>query len=608
MIINFSDINFPLNLQNEKNNNYLQRLYVNNKVKYSLNIKNLHKCLKNGNNIRNKGNIIKLLRLYKDNLYDSMSYNINEATNIDNIKTRNNISFYHNDILKLNENLYFNLQNNRFYLQRPNKESIILDCIHFISNNINILEDILNILPRTFNSKQIKYKHYQEMGIYHKYKIMTNTNLIITNGFLANNWKFKKICKISQIKKMKIRDLMNIDTLLITYECIKHIINENKLFFNENSMLDKSIEICHRKDILNHSCYFFFVIYWNNIIFDNINTVTNNKLLEFLPYLQCKTKYLLSNSIDNNILKTSFNIATNNKYQNAINNDLYKKYIDKHVFKIPMINNKNICYNLIKINNEFENIFHGFFNEYYGENMYDNNLQIIYSLINIHNSNIIKNILISKDKLKKFYENKGISYNDTVFQCKDTKCSICYTNHPIDNYCFLHCGHNYCTSCFINILNFNNYQCPMCRHKFNYQEYFILNNDIKDNFNKINECMRLINGIDSNCIIISKWKNVINEYMNIFNQNGIKCGIITKISKFNSGKFKVCFMTNNYLDYNYKINCSNFIILDPFCIDRKGKLINEIKNKSLSDTVNITILYTSETIEEKYVDIIRDLI
>ena len=76
MIINFSDINFPLILVNEKNNNYLQQIYSNNKIKYSLNIKNLYNCLKNGNTIRNKDNIIKLLKLYRDNIYDNISINI----------------------------------------------------------------------------------------------------------------------------------------------------------------------------------------------------------------------------------------------------------------------------------------------------------------------------------------------------------------------------------------------------------------------------------------------------------------------------------------------------------------------------------------------------
>jgi hypothetical protein len=400
---------------------------------------------------------------------------------------------------------------------------------------------------------------------------------------------------------------MEIDTLVITYECIKVLINENKLFFNENSMLDKSIEICHRKDILNHSCYFFFVIYWNNIVFDNINTITNNKILSFVPYLQCKTKYLLSNRVDNNILKTSFNISTNNQFQNEMNIDLYKKYIDKHVLKIPVIHNKDICCNLVEINNKFENMFHTFFNEYYGENIYDGNLQIIYSLINIHDSNIIKNILIDKNKLQKFYKNRGISYNESVFEYKNTKCPICYTEHSIDNYCFLHCGHYYCTSCFVNILNFNGCSCPLCRDKFNYHEYFILNNYITDNYNKVNKCMELIKSGEG-YVIISKWKSVIDSYINIFKNNGIKCGMVTKINRFNNGKFKVCFMTSNYLDYNYKINSPNFIILDPFCIDRKGKLINEIKNKSLSNIVNINLLYTKNTIEEKYMDTIRDLI
>ena len=64
----------------------------------------------------------------------------------------------------------------------------------------------------------------------------------------------------------------------------------------------------------------------------------------------------------------------------------------------------------------------------------------------------------------------------------------------------------------------------------------------------------------------------------------------------------------DYLNYNYSLNCQNFILLDPFCIDKKNVLINNLKNKSFYEFINIHILYTNKTIEEKYVNIIRDLI
>ena len=60
------------------------------------------------------------------------------------------------------------------------------------------------------------------MGIFHKYKIIIKTNLVIINQFLINKWdNYKKISTVQQLKKLKIRDLQNIDTLIITYECIK---------------------------------------------------------------------------------------------------------------------------------------------------------------------------------------------------------------------------------------------------------------------------------------------------------------------------------------------------------------------------------------------------
>ena len=350
-------------------------------------------------------------KLYRDNIYDNISINIKNVDKIIDINTKNKLVYYDNDILKLNNNLYFNFKNNRFYLQKPNQEYLILNCAHIITNNKNIQNNIINILNKTnniikYNKKNknsLKFKYYQEMGIFHKYQIIINTNLVIINDFLINKWEnFKKISTINQLKKTKIRDLLKIDTLVITYECINNLLS-NKLFLNKESKIDKSIEMCHRKDILNHSFYFLFMIHWNNIIIEDINTVNNKKIIQFLSELNCKKKYLFSNTINNEIMEKSYYISTG---YNKINYNLYKKYIDKHIFSFKNKIQKNINIKYNKINNLFDNVFYNFLNEYYGENIYDDNLQILYSLININNSKIIKNNLINKKNLIKFYQKK----------------------------------------------------------------------------------------------------------------------------------------------------------------------------------------------------------
>lgn len=614
MIINFSDINFPLILVNEKNNNYLHQIYSNNKIKYSLNIKNLYNCLKNGNTIKNKDNIVKLLRLYKNNIYDNVSTNIKNINSIVDIKTRNELTYYDNDIIKLNNNLYFNFKNSRFYLQKPNQELLILNTAHIITNNQFIQNNIIKILNKNIrikkysikNDKNLKFKYYQEMGIFHKYQLIINTNLVFINKFLINKWEnFKKISTVKQLKKIKIRDLFNIDTLIITYECIKNILS-NKLFLSNESKIDKSIEICHKKDILNDSCYYLFTIYWNNIIFEDINEIKNKNIIKFLSKLNCKKKYLFSNTINKKIMEKSYYIGTG---YDQINYNLYKKYIDTHIYSFKNKNNKNININYNKINNSFNNIFYCFLNEYYGENIYDENLQKLYSLININNSEIIINNIIDKKELINFYNKKNI--NCSHLSNDNLKCSVCYNNHSVNNYCHLHCGHYFCISCFPNILHFNNYKCPLCRNKFNYQEYFLINNQFELNFNKINKCFDIINK-KKKYVIISKWSYIINIYLKYFKKKNINCKIINKsnniIQKFNDNKINICFIPMDYLNYNYSLKCDNFILLDPFCIDKKDILINNLKNKSTYESININVLYTDKTIEEKYVSIIRDLI
>ena len=50
----------------------------------------------------------------------------------------------------------------------------------------------------------------------------------------------------------------------------------------------------------------------------------------------------------------------------------------------------------------------------------------------------------------------------------------------------------------------------------------------------------------------------------------------------------------DYLNYNYSLKCDNFILLDPFCIDKKDILINNLKNKSTYESININVLYTDK--------------
>ena len=59
----------------------------------------------------------------------------------------------------------------------------------------------------------------------------------------------------------------------------------------------------YRRDILNHSCYFLFVIHWNYIIIEDINTLNDTKIIKFLSKLNCKKKYLFSNTINKEIIK-----------------------------------------------------------------------------------------------------------------------------------------------------------------------------------------------------------------------------------------------------------------------------------------------------------------
>ena len=92
-------------------------------------------------------------------------------------------------------------------------------------------------------------------------------------------------------------------------------------------------------------------------------------------------------------MEKSYYIGTG--YDN-INYNLYKKYIDKHIFSFKNDKRKDINIKYNKINNSFDNIFYIFLNEYYGQNIYDEQLQKLYSLININDSKIIKNNLIKK--------------------------------------------------------------------------------------------------------------------------------------------------------------------------------------------------------------------
>jgi len=646
-----NDHNTMLYLNTEILKNYLEngieikyRKYIFVFLKNIINLENnkIYKLLDQQKYIFNNKNIIKY-EIFDNTDYKNLEHIINLSIKINNKKNR--IKIRDKSIIKLNKDFYANVYKNRFLYKKNNDNifnfnGIIINYYNFIKNKILSIMSIFH---------SIKYKP-NKFIIENNIQILTKCNLIITDKKTIELWicilqkyyinaKFLVLSKKKNIKNIKNSDIENTDFLIVNSIFLSNKFYKNNLNkYSENlnnlneSILNSVYDNIYNKNIKNETLNNLYLFKWNNIIYDNIQNINNDKI-KFILLLSCNnTKYylvddflsdniidifiensisnILNNKLDENIINncTEYNklsIPYSNFYyfikneliikNNEINVILDYVYIDidlcekeKNIYNILFNENNNIDN---KINNE-NNILSQYLidnynklsifyldNDKYNFNIKD--IDEINELINsYYNIKIIKenkNLCILNNQINNFLEENTDNLNSNILkynsQLQYFKNNILKYNDSKDMNCSM-CIDNINKEDFTIILC-GHYFCKYCLIKYINEKSNNLECPIcRDKFNESDiYCPFINNNIVKNIDINNKYSSKIDKLLNIIDTIDDKIIIITQFKSI-SNKLTNIFNNNNIKNYNMFYNNNYFK-------EKNKNLFNNEKNKTI---------------------------
>jgi hypothetical protein len=644
-----NDHNTMLYLNTEILKNYLEngieikyRKYIFVFLKNIINLENnkIYKLLDQQKYIFNNKNIIKY-EIFDNTDYKNLEHIINLSIKINNKKNR--IKIRDKSIIKLNKDFYANVYKNRFLYKKNNDNifhfnGIIINYYNFIKNKILSIMSIFH---------SIKYKP-NKFIIENNIQILTKCNLIVTDKKNIELWicilqkyytnaKFLVLSKKKNIKNIKNGDIEKTDFLIVNSIFLSNKFYKNNLNkYSENlnnlneSILNSVYDNIYNKNIKNETLNNLYLFKWNNIIYDNIQNINNDKI-KFILLLSCNnTKYYLvddflsDNIIDIFIENSISNILNDKSQENIINN--YNEY---NKLPIPYSNFYYFIKNeLIIKNNEMnvildyvyidinlcekeKNIYNILF---YDNNNIDNkinNENNILSQYSIDNYNKISMFYLDNDKynfnIKDIDEiNELINSYYNIKIIKETT-KLCILNNQINN--FLEENTNNLNSNVLkynsqlqyfknNILKYNDSKdmnCSMCIDNINKEDFTIIlcghyfckyclikyinekNNNLecpicRDKFNESDiYCPFINNNIVKNIDINNKYSSKIDKLLNIIDTIDDKIIIITQFKSV-SNKLTNIFNNNNIKNYNMFYNNNYFK-------EKNKNLFNNEKNK-----------------------------
>lgn len=416
---------------NKENNNILNEKNVLDDEK-KINIFNIF-------NLFNKNNKSNIESVLESNILKSNNYQLNKickeilfylycfykhTNNIILLNKIKNILKYKNDnFYILDEIEILKEENKSLNIIKPFLKSTIINYNN--SNNINnkylVYEYFINLLNDALTNTN--NKRYQKI-ILHKYFIMSLNKCNDINKFDLDTYKNITKCNIIDIFDTYFHlielnyiyfDYINIHSIYLLSNK-KYIELQSKLSNNENILDEYKNNIIH-----NYNFSKFYMNKYNiTIAIENYDFSKNN--------IQCHNDFNINNDL-NIILDDRLNTILDDK----LNNDLKEYLLDnsnKYKFDIKYIDN-----DILKIYsyNDFKNYIK------------KKRLKDIFNYT-LNNSYIIKNICetLNNDDSNNNYE-----------------CLICYND--IKYQVITNCNHNFCSDCFIKILNTNTKKCPYCR-------------------------------------------------------------------------------------------------------------------------------------------------
>jgi hypothetical protein len=453
-------------------------------------------------------------------------------------------------------------------------------------------------------------------------------------------------CKIfSFIKKKNIKNIKNSDIENTDFLIVNSIFLSNKFYknnlnkYSENlnnlneSILNSVYDNIYNKNIKNETLNNLYLFKWNNIIYDNIQNINNDKI-KFILLLSCNnTKYYLvddflsDNIIDIFIENSISNILNDKSQENIINNcNEYNKlsipYSNFYYFiKNELIiknNEMNIILDYVYIDIDLcekeKNIYNILFNDDNNIDNKFNNENNILSQYLIDNYNKISMFYLDNDKynfnIKDIDEiNELINSYYNIKIIKETT-KLCILNNQINN--FLEENTNNLNSNVLkynsqlqyfknNILKYNDSKdmnCSMCIDNINKEDFTIIlcghyfckyclikyinekNNNLecpicRDKFNESDiYCPFINNDIVKNIDINNKYSSKIDKLLNIIDTIDDKIIIITQ---FKSISNKLTNIFNN----NINIKNYNMFYNNNYFKEKNKNLFNNEKNKTI---------------------------
>lgn len=409
----------------------------------NINVKKLNKIIVNGYYINGRKKLFKLFRKYllrqkleynlkniykkikcpkinnnfsfntcflKTKLYKIQNQNINWMNNIEeNIDNMKNIfSLDKYNLIKLSSELYTDAELECFYTYKPFKNNYKYSG-GLICDNSGMGKS-LSIIALSVLRKRSKceiYRYIFDQGLTSKYQIMSGSTLIICPPILVNHWynEIKKHVNITlNVIKIISRfdltictygDIIKSDFIIVSYdifcqpyyetEWINYCTNDDNI---SDAIKNKCIETIRSPNILTNKATFLHLIYWNRIIYDEVQHIPRYKkyksIINMVNNLSSHYKWCLSGEVRLNNMKglyISMKILLSDYNSNKFSSNIMD-YFTKNLVRKNNINSNDLLLPKIRttinyINfSEYERKIYNCFLNMKSYDIFDNELRL----------------------------------------------------------------------------------------------------------------------------------------------------------------------------------------------------------------------------------------
>jgi len=506
---------------------------------------------------------------------------------------------------------------------------------------------ITNRLLNTLESNKLKSLNWLINNSYSQIKNFDIENIYLNNSVkISDNEFFKKnkdigidwICKggifIDNNENGKILTFLSlitidsINTSLILCNTNNFELWKNKLInysksFTKNKEVNNYIEFLFESNTDKKSKHIILCTYFDYcksnleniefdyVIFDDYNEIVINKdIVKNLSLVKSNKRWCITSLLcleNNDIYFNTLSILSVEGMINRIDNR--RNFINNCVRENTKKNcSKNIHYttSIIKFNKKERQIYDSVF-------IKNNEIKDIMDI------DIIKNIRKIDTNDTEDYDFRKNNFTlksfNSIKQNKDNKtiqCPICCEN--VDKFLIvLNCGHVFCISCIIMMLDYKYSSCSICRQDIEIKNenvyYIISNNNLVPISTRILYTLNIIKNSVGKVIICVKSQKVITKLIKILNNNDIHSITIGSwLSKFterlkfnNNPDVKVLITTYSIINGNMFDNITNIIFVQPN-IDSNNPIKDERSILNIGDRNDIilTRLIMKDTPEESY--------